>query len=187
MVRLVLNDDPDAVNPLHTGLGHFVCVDGFGPVSQEERKAGLPGHGEAHRVPWDVVSSAKKGVTTTVTFSATLPIVQEVFRRTLRMVDGEQVVYIESELENLLGFDRPINWGEHATIGAPFLELGKTVVEMSATHAMTRSHESQSDTPPHRLASSRPFTWPTAPGRNGEAIDVRLTPHRRPLAITRRR
>jgi hypothetical protein len=181
MVRLVLNDDPDAVNPLHTGLGHFVCVDGFGPVSQEERKAGLPGHGEAHRVPWDVVSSAKKGGTTTVTFSATLPIVQEVFRRTLRLVDGEQVVYIESELQSLLGFDRPINWGEHATIGAPFLELGKTVVEMSATYAMTRSHESQSDTPPHRLASSRPFTWPMAPGRNGEAIDVRLTPAQVPI------
>ena len=94
-------------------------------MSQEERKAGLPGHGEAHRVPWDVVSSAKKGVTTTVTFSATLPIVQEVFRRTLRMVDGEQVVYIESELENLLGFDRPINWGEHATIGAPSSSSGR--------------------------------------------------------------
>src|SRR4030095_11698943 len=33
MVRLVLNDDPAAVHPLHTGLGHFVCVDGVGPVS----------------------------------------------------------------------------------------------------------------------------------------------------------
>jgi hypothetical protein len=30
MVRLVLNDDPAAVNPLHAELGHFVCVDGFG-------------------------------------------------------------------------------------------------------------------------------------------------------------
>ena len=60
MVRMVLNDDPDKVNPMHAGLGHFVCVDGFGPVSPEERKAGLPGHGEAHRVPWEVVSSEKK-------------------------------------------------------------------------------------------------------------------------------
>src|SRR5262245_40334245 len=44
MVRLILNDDPDKVNPMHTGLGHFVCVDGFGPVSTEERNAGLPMH-----------------------------------------------------------------------------------------------------------------------------------------------
>jgi hypothetical protein len=181
MVRMVLNDDADAINPLHTGLGHFVCVDGFGPVSPEERNAGLPGHGEAHRMTWDVVSSDKTNGITTVAFSATLPIVQEVFRRTIRIVDGEQVVYIDSELESLLAFDRPINWGEHATIGPPFLELGKTVVEMSATRALTRSYESQSETPPHRLASFKPFTWPMAPGQNGESIDVRPTPALTPI------
>ena len=173
MVRLVLNDDPDKVNPMHTGLGHFVCVDGFGPVSTEERSAGLPGHGEAHLVPWDVVSSEKKGGATTVSLSATLPLVQEKFRRTLRLIDGENVVYIDSELENLLAFDRPINWGEHATIGPPFLEPGKTVVEMSAIRAKTRAHSDQSPQPPHRLASSREFSWPMAPGLNGESIDVR--------------
>jgi len=185
MVRLLLNDDPAAVNPLHTGLGHFVCVDGFGPVSREEQAAGLPGHGEAHIVPWTVVSSAQTGAgaarTTTVSFSATLPLVQEVFRRTIRLVDGENIVYIESELESRLGFDRPVNWGEHATIGSPFLELGKTVVEMSATRAMTRSHDTQSETPPHRLASFKPFNWPLAPGLNGEQIDVRPTPDRMPI------
>jgi hypothetical protein len=185
MVRLVLNDDPTAVNPLHTGLGHFVCVDGFGPVSSEERAAGLPGHGEAHLVPWTLVSSDKSGAApsrmTTVSFSATLPLVQEIFRRTIRVVDGENVVYIDSELENLLAFDRPVNWGEHATIGSPFLELGKTVVEMSATRAMTRSHDTQSETPPHRLASFKPFNWPMAPGLNGELIDVRPTPARMPI------
>ena len=181
MVHLVLKDDPDAVNPMHTRLGHFVCVDGFGPVSAEERQAGLPGHGEAHRVPWNVTAFETANRVTTVSFSATLPIVQEVFRRTIRMVDGEQVVYVDSELENLLGFDRPINWGEHGTIGAPFLEQGKTFVDMSATRAMTRSHESQSATPPQRLASFQPFTWPMAPGRNGESIDVRPTPIGSPI------
>src|SRR5438093_1475958 len=54
--QLLMKDDPDQLNPLQ-GLGHFVCVDGFGPVSTEERAAGLPGHGEAHRVPWDMVVS----------------------------------------------------------------------------------------------------------------------------------
>jgi hypothetical protein len=186
MVRLVLKDDPAAVNPLHAELGHFVCVDGFGPVSPEERSAGLPGHGEAHRVPWELVASGRTNAaggagTTTLSFSATLPLVQEVFRRTIRIVDGENVVYVESELENLLSFDRPINWGEHATIGSPFLELAKTVVEMSAVRAMTRSHESQSETLPHRLASFKAFTWPMAPGLNGESIDVRSTPARVPI------
>jgi len=46
---------------------------------------------------------------------------------------------------------------------------------------MTRAHETQSPTPPHRLASFKPFAWPTAPGLNGESIDVRPTPTQSPL------
>src|SRR5689334_20666419 len=97
MVQLVMKDAADPLNPFE-GLGHFVCVDGFGPVSKEEQAAGLPGHGEAHRVPWDVVSSEKKNGTLTIEFAAALPVVHENFRRKITMVDGENVVYIDSEL-----------------------------------------------------------------------------------------
>jgi hypothetical protein len=177
MAQILLKDDPEQLNPLE-GLGHFVCVDGFGPVSKEERAAGLPGHGEARRVPWELVSSEKKDVTLTLAFTATLPIVQEVFRRTFRMVDGEHVVYVDSELESLLGFDRPVNWGEHATIGGPFLEQGKTVTDMSARRAMTRSYESEAVDPPdhHNLADFKEFTWPMAPTADGRSVDVRIAP-----------
>lgn len=181
MVHLVLKDDPDQVSPLRAGMGHFLCVDGFGPVSPEERKAGLPGHGEANRVPWELVSAEEKDGVVTAAFSATLPLVQEVLRRTIQMRRGENVVRIESELESLLAFDRPVNWGEHATIGPPFLELGKTVVDMSAKRGMTRSHESQGDGQPHRLASYREFAWPMAPGLNQEPIDVRVPPATTPI------
>ena len=180
MAELLLKDDSDRVSPLHARLGHFVCVDGFGSVSPEERKAGLPGHGEANRVPWEVASSEKKNGVLTVAFSATLPIVQEIFRRTIRMVDGENVVYIDSELESLLGFDRPVNWGEHATIGPPFLELGRTTVEMSSKRGMTRSWESQTEKP-HRLANLKEFVWPSAPGVDGGSIDVRTAPATPPV------
>jgi hypothetical protein len=177
MVQLVMKDDPDKLNPLE-GLGHFLCVDGFGPVSKEERAAGLPGHGEAHRVAWDLVSSEKKDGTLTVAFTATLPLVQETFRRTLRMVDGESVIYIDTELQSLLGFDRPVNWGEHATIGGPFLEQGTTVTDMSAKRAMTRSYASEAVDPPdrHNLADFKEFVWPMAPTAAGGSIDVRIAP-----------
>ena len=177
MVRLVLKDDSGQLNPFE-GLGHFVCVDGFGPVSKEEEAAGLPGHGEAHRVPWDIVSSGKENETFTVQFSAALPLVHENFRRTLRVVDGESVIYIESELESLLAFDRPINWGEHATISGAFLEQGKTVTDMSATRAMTRSYESEAVDPPdhHNLADFKEFTWPMAPTVAGTLVDMRVSP-----------
>ena len=177
MVRLLINDDQGQLNPFE-GLGHFVCVDGFGPVSKEEEAAGLPGHGEAHRVPWDLLSSSRDGGTLTVEFGAALPLVHERFRRTVRMVDGESVIYIDSELESLLGFDRPVNWGEHATIGGLFLEQGKTVTDMSATRAMTRSYESEAVDPPdhHNLADSKAFTWPMAPTVTGSPVDMRVSP-----------
>lgn len=177
MVQLFMRDDTDKLNPLE-GLGHFVCVDGFGPVSAEERAAGLPGHGEAHRVPWEMLSSEEKDGTSTVVFRATLPLVQEVFRRTIRIVDGESVIYIDSELESLLGFDRPINWAEHATIGGAFLEQGKTVTEMSARRAMTRSHASEATDPPerHQLADFKEFAWPMAPTLSGGLLDIRTAP-----------
>ncbi len=182
MVRLVMKDDPSQLNPFE-GLGHFVCVDGFGPVSKEEEAAGLPGHGEAHRLPWNVSSSAKKDGTLTVEFGAALPIVHENFRRKITLIDGESLVYVDSELESLLGFDRPINWGEHATIGGPFLEQGKTVTDMSATRAMTRSYESEAVDPPdhHNLADFKEFAWPRAPTVAGGPADVRIAPTIAPL------
>ena len=184
MVRLVLKDDPDQINPMHS-LGHFVCVDGFGPSSDAERAAGLPMHGEANRVPWEFDRSASGSGTDdrihTYTFRATLPLVHENFTRSIHLVKDEQVVYIESQVESLLAFDRPINWGEHATIGPPFLELGKTVVDMSAVRGMTRSYDSQSANPPHRLADFKEFQWPMAPGVNGDLIDVRPAPATTPV------
>jgi hypothetical protein len=93
------------------------------------------------------------------------------------MVDGEDVVYVESQLESLLGFDRPINWAEHATIGSPFLEHGVTVVELSGKRSRTRSYEGAGGGRlERRLASGQDFEWPMAPGLDGKRIDLRIAP-----------
>lgn len=195
LANLVLADDSEKLSPLWNpirmarelgrspqinsgrGLGHFVCVDGFGPVSAEERAAGLPGHGEAHVQTFEIRHSGKEGGTAAITLTAKLPIVQEVFTRTFRMVDGENVVYIESQLENLLGFDRPVNWAEHATIGSPFLESGVTAVDLSGARSRTRYYQEVGNGPTqHRLASGQDFTWPMAPGLDGKSIDLRTAP-----------
>lgn len=191
MVNLVLQDQPDQLSPFwnpariardagkprrRAGGGHFVCVDGFGSTSEEEKTAGMPGHGEAHRQPWTLEKADKTGGVTTASFSALLPLVQEKFTRTFRMVDGEAVVYVDSQLENLMAFDRPINWAEHATIGAPFLAPGKTVVDMSAKRSKTRGHNDEEDPYPHRLADFADFTWPLAPAASGGTVDLRNAP-----------
>src|SRR5215471_9210714 len=71
---IVLTDGGEKLNPLwnplrlareagrtanfNGTLGHFVCVDGFGPTSPEERAAGLPQHGEAHLTRFKVSEDA---------------------------------------------------------------------------------------------------------------------------------
>ena len=94
---VVLSDDPEKLSPLwnpmrmarevgekntfDSALGHFICVDGFGPVSPEEEAAGLPGHGEAHQTAFAVKFYAKEAGATTLTLETRLPLTQERFAR----------------------------------------------------------------------------------------------------------
>ena len=191
MANLVVRQDPGRRNPMWNPIrmekdskrlqrrsphtGHFVCVDGFGRPSPQEQAAGLPMHGEAQQLPWEMIESGKEGNTTTLKFRVTLPLVQEVLTRTHRIVDGEHVIYVESELENLMAFDRPVVWAEHATIGAPFLAPEITVVDIRAARSQTRPYTA-SESARRRLASGMDFTWPMAPLRNGKLADMRTAP-----------
>jgi hypothetical protein len=157
--------------------GHFVCVDGFGQPSPEERDAGLPMHGEAHLKKWDLVKSVRNGATTEIAFRSQLPIAQEIFSRTFRIVDGEDVVYIDSALENGLGVDRPVGWAEHATIGSPFLASGATLSSISGTRAQNRPYQGTGNPgAERRLASGKDFTWPMAPLIDGKLTDLTAPP-----------
>src|SRR5256885_14015538 len=107
LASIVLSEDPAKLNPLwdpvriareqgremtfNGSSGHFVCVDGFGPASPEERSAGMPMHGEAH-VTQFATSPVRESNGSAVTFTATLPIVQESLTRTYRIVNGENIV-----------------------------------------------------------------------------------------------
>jgi hypothetical protein len=192
MLRLLLQGDPEKLSPFGNPekltltpaptkplqlLGYFVCVDGFGPPSADERKAGLPQHGEVHVSPWELISSGKQASVTTAKFRVALPMVQETFIRTITLVDGENVIYLDSELESLLGFDRPVNWGEHVTIASPFLEPEKNFVDLSSGRSKTRAYESGPMSTRRRLASFQDMTWPMGPARDGGGmIDLRGVP-----------
>ena len=52
MAAITLKSDKEKINPPASfARGHFVCIDGFGPVSPQERAAGLTAHGEAYTLP----------------------------------------------------------------------------------------------------------------------------------------
>ena len=191
MAAIVLGADAEKINPLWNPQwiareakvnppttayrGHFVCVDGFGPVSAEERAAGLAMHGEAYTLPWQVEGYQKQGNTLTASFSVTLPMVQETLKRRYHVVDGENIVWVDSELTSLLGFDRPVFWGEHATVSAPFLEPGRVAVDMPAYKSKTKAHPTPAS-PTRQLQSFVDFTWPMAPTLDGQMFDVRTAP-----------
>ena len=182
ITSVVLKSDKTKLNPLwqpeqHNfgGYGHFVCVDGFGGTSPEEKKAGLPGHGEAIHTMFDVVGPEVVGGVTTVTLSATLPLVQERIIRMYALRPGQSVVIVRTRLESQVGFDRPISWAEHATIGSPFLERGVTAVDKSSARSRTRPYE-LNDRSPQTLSSGTDFTWPNAPMRSGSSRDLRTAP-----------
>jgi hypothetical protein len=163
-------------------FGHFVCVDGFGPTSLSERVAGMPQHGEAHLLKFSVNRDPSAGA---LEMKATLPIVQEVLTRTFHVVPGENVLYVDSRLENLLGFDRPVNWAEHATVSAPFVEPGKTVIEISGSRSQNRPYSASQPGPgtaqartQRRLVSGVDFTWPLAPAVDGSTVDMRTFPEK---------
>ncbi len=193
MVDLVLKDDPERLSPLwnpvrlarelgqtreaNGSAGHFVCVDGFGQPSPEERAAGLPMHGEVHLEKWELVKTQKNGAAAEITFRTRLPIVQEIFSRTFRIVDGENVVYIDSTLENELGVDRLVSWAEHATIGSPFLASGVTLSSISGSRAQNRPYQGAGNPgSERRLASGKDFTWPMAPHIDGKLTDLTAPP-----------
>ena len=192
MLRLLLQGDPEKLSPFGNPEKLTLNPPAAGPrcsatssawtasarSQPEESKAGLSSHGEAHVSPWEIASSGKQGAATTVKFTVKLPLLQEIFTRTITLVDGESVVYVDSELESLLAFDRPVNWAEHATIASPFLEPEKNFVDLSSTRSKTRSYAATGgDAARRRLASFRDFTWPMAPAKGGgPAIDVRGVP-----------
>ncbi len=100
---------------------------------------------------------------------------QETLTRTFQIVDGESVIYVESELESHLGFDHPVCWAEHATIGSPYLAPEVTVVDMAGARGKTLKHPPRQAVP-LRLASFQDFQWPVAPLIAGGTVNLRSTP-----------
>src|SRR5688572_7161566 len=107
-------------------MGHNLCLDLFGPPSEEEAAAGVDVHGEASIVPYDVSSGG-----TSLTARCTMPIAQLGFERKIEL-SGPRVSIIET-VENLSALDRPIAWTQHVTLGPPFLERGSTQFLAPAT------------------------------------------------------
>ena len=156
-------------SPLAGSIGHFLCLDGFGAPSDEESAAGIPFHGEASKQQFETVT----GAATTIKLKARLPLAQEDITRTITLVDGENVVYVNTEVENLLAIDHPISWAEHATTGPPFLSPGQTIIDLPATKCRVRPQKAGST---GKLAYGKDFVWPMGPLTKGGTVNLTTVP-----------
>ncbi len=156
-------------SPLAGSIGHFLCLDGFGAPSDEEAAAGIPFHGEASKQQFQTVN----GTGTTIKLKARLPLVEEDITRTITLLDGENVVYVNTEVENLLAIDHPISWAEHATTGPPFLSPGQTIIDLPVTKCRVRPQKTGST---GKLAYGKDFVWPMGPLTKGGSVNLTAVP-----------
>jgi len=148
-------------------MGHNLCLDIFGPPSEEEAAAGLTVHGEASVVPYDVVSGDSE-----LTMRALLPNAQLRFARRIRLRPAGRVIEFSETVENLTATDRPIAWTQHVTLGPPFLAKGRTEFRASATRS--KVFESDSPDPNGYMQPGAEFEWPNVPRTGGGAADLRV-------------
>jgi hypothetical protein len=174
-INMISADPKLAINPMFIPagngyMGHMVCFPNFGPASPEERQNGIGGHGEANSVDWQQTRPPQiDAQSLTFFYGADLPKTQYRIERAVSLKTGEPEVHVDEWVENLTPYDRPYNWDEHATFGAPFVSPGKTVLDMSGTQAMTDPRRTANN----QWVINRAFVWPDAPKPDGGTISLR--------------
>ena len=113
-------------------LGHFLCLDRWGPPSEAEERNGMFFHGEASRVEWTVLEGpARRGEAVVATMSALLPMAGLEVLRTVRLSDSSANCIVSESVTNRNKLGRIYNMVQHPTIGPPFLDEG-TLVDSNA-------------------------------------------------------
>jgi hypothetical protein len=147
-------------------MGHSLCLDIFGPPSNEELSHGISVHGEASVAPF--VGDVQDGQ---LCLSAVLPHSMLRITRVIGIDDDELHVRIRESVDNLSAVDRPIAWTQHVSLGPPFLEAGAT--QLTIRPERSRVFESEGFDS-GGLVRGADFDWPYAPKPGGDVADLRV-------------
>jgi len=148
-------------------LGHNLCLDLFGVPSEAEAAAGMTVHGEASVVAHDISVHGD-----TLVQNALLPQSQLRFRRSIQLPASARVATIRESIENLSAWDRPIAWTQHATIGPPFLEKGRTQFRANARRSKVIERDFTGGK--SYMALGAEFDWPMVPCQSGGLEDLQV-------------
>lgn len=130
-------------------------------------------HGELCNMPWqyEVVADDEKEIA--VRFVAQL--VRSPFRveKTITLKTGESVLHFEETIENLAKEDMHFMWGQHPTLGQPFLSEHCTI-RTSAKNCFTYGEEL--DFEHQRVMPQTKGKWPQLLGYDGKLVPLDKIP-----------
>ena len=145
--------------------GQFVCFDRWGPPSRQERQNGIPHHGEAAAVMWELLEAPElRNGSTTATVQCVLPIGGMTLKRSIELSERGPVFVLTDSITNDNSLGRVWNIVNHATIGPPFLDAS-VIVDTSAEKGFVQ----QTALPD---PEARPIFWPEM-AYNGNLVDFR--------------
>lgn len=138
--------------------GHFICFDRWGAPSEAEKTNGMPYHGEAPRVAWQVTAKSSGALT----MHARLPMASLEIHRDVKLQGA--IVTVRETVRNIGSLGRVYNLVQHPSIAPPFLDE-TTIVDSNA-----RKGFSQSSPMPNPEEPS--FVWPQAVA-DARTVDIR--------------
>lgn len=159
--------DPSAPPPPDArSMGHFLCLDRWGPASEAEIKNGMGWHGEATRVTWKAPDKPKKKdgrIRTEMT--ADLPMGGLSVVRSIALSNDQPCFIVTEKVTNNNKLGRLYNMVQHPTIGPPFLDE-KTLVDANGRKGFMQSSPMPNPEEPAVF-------WPQALNRDGESVNLR--------------
>ena len=142
---------------------------GGGPVDYRGAELGL--HGEVTHLGWDcdILEDTPEAVAVKLEVTC----IRTPFRleRTMRLVKGSPVLFIDETLTNLSPSPQEFMWGHHPAFGAPFLREG---VRLFVPAGQAEVHSPQF-APSSILEPGSQFAWPFAQA-GGRPIDLSSIP-----------
>jgi hypothetical protein len=161
---------PSNEGKLLSGIaGHNICLDYFGPPSEEEAAQGLSTHGEAPSSQWEKTKLRATSQDVSLTLAVNMPVSGLRFSREISLRRGESVAYFTETVANEKKADHFFHWTQHVTLSPPFLGHKCSSISMPATRGRTGAGTYGGS---EELAHGRNFHWPFAPLEGGGSMDL---------------
>ena len=129
-------------------------------------------HDETPQLNWDATVVEDRPDTVAIRCSVQTVRSPFLLEKTLRLVSGKPVLFIDERLTNYGAETWPYMWGHHPALGEPFLD---ETCRLDCAAQTVIVHEPPL-TPTPRLPAGRRFAWPHVEDTAGRAVDLSAFP-----------